>query len=188
MGCSFLAIVGYAMLYATSPKNLPEVGYAGSILAACGVYPTIPILLAWGSGNAGSSLKKAVIIGLMSGMGNLAGYVQKTIPLSLLMPDPFNSICSSFIYRTKDAPRFHLGHGVVIGFLCMTFVGSAVAIFTYDRLNKAKEAKCIRDSIDPNTKEEFTNLGCDSPLFRYVQSESVWEGRLPDVLIHRYAL
>lgn len=73
MGCSLLAIAGYSMLYATSPKNLPGVGYAGAILAACGVFPTVPLMLAWGSGNAGSSLKKAVIIGLLSGIGNLGG-------------------------------------------------------------------------------------------------------------------
>lgn len=74
MGCSFLAIIGYAMLYATSPKSHPGAGYAGSILAACGVFPTVPLMLAWGSGNAGSSLKKAVIIGMLSGVGNLGGY------------------------------------------------------------------------------------------------------------------
>lgn len=73
MGGALLAIIGYAMLYATSPTNFPGVGYAGSIVAACGVFPTIPIMLAWGSGNAGSSLKKAVTIGLMSGVGNLGG-------------------------------------------------------------------------------------------------------------------
>ena len=87
MLCSFLGIVGYAMLYATSPKSFPGVGYAGSILAACGVYPTVPILLAWGSGNAGSSLKKAVIIGLMSGMGNLAGWVDLS-PLLVVVSNP----------------------------------------------------------------------------------------------------
>lgn len=74
MFCSLLSIIGYAMLYATSPKNLPGVGYAGSILAALGIFPTIPLMLAWGSGNAGGSLKKGVIIGLQSGIGNLGGY------------------------------------------------------------------------------------------------------------------
>jgi hypothetical protein len=73
MACSLLAIIGFSMLYATSPKKLPGVGYAGSILAACGIFPTVPLLLAWGSGNAGSSLKKAVVIGLLSGVGNLGG-------------------------------------------------------------------------------------------------------------------
>ena len=74
MFCSLLSITGYAMLYATSPKNLPGVGYAGSILAALGIFPTIPLMLAWGSGNAGGSLKKGVVIGLQSGIGNLGGY------------------------------------------------------------------------------------------------------------------
>lgn len=75
MGCSLLAIIGYSMLYATSPKNHPGAGFAGSILAACGVFPTVPLMLAWGSANAGSSLKKAVVIGLLSGVGNLGGCV-----------------------------------------------------------------------------------------------------------------
>ncbi len=73
MGCSLLAILGYAMLYTTNPATLPGVGYAGCILITCGVFPTVPLMLVWGSGNAGSSLKKGVIIGLQSGVGNLGG-------------------------------------------------------------------------------------------------------------------
>ena len=106
MGCALVAIVGYAMLLATSA---PGVGYAGAILAACGVFPTVPLMLAWGSGNAGSSLKKAVVIGLQSCIGNLGGYVVYSILLYLFLR--LRSICSSFIYRTKDAPHFRLGHG-----------------------------------------------------------------------------
>jgi len=149
MGGALLGIIGYAMLYATSPTNHPGVGYAGSIIAACGVFPTIPIILAWGSGNAGSSLKKAVTIGLLSGVGNLGG------------------ICSSFIYRTKDTPRFHLGHSIVISFLCMAFTLSAFAMYLYDRLNKQKEEQCIKEGIDSSRKTEFALMGTNSPLFRY---------------------
>ncbi|KAF8888065.1 major facilitator superfamily domain-containing protein [Infundibulicybe gibba] len=148
MGCALLGIIGYAMLYATSPQNLPGVGYAGSILAACGVFPTVPLMLAWGSGNAGSSLKKAVIIGLQSGVGNLGG------------------ICSSFIYRTQDTPRFHLGHGIVIGFLCMAFTASALCVYLYSKMNKEKEERCVREGIDMSRKAEFTAMGTNSPLFR----------------------
>lgn len=75
MCSSLLAIIGYALLYATSPTYHPGVGYAGAILAALGVFPAVPVMLAWGSGNAGASLKKAVIIGLQSGVGNLGGFV-----------------------------------------------------------------------------------------------------------------
>ncbi len=111
MACALLAIVGYSMLYATSPTKLPGVGYAGAILAACGVFPTVPLMLAWGAGNAGSSLKRAVIIGLQSCIGNLGGYVDAVC--SALYTQCRRSICSSFIYRTQDTPRFHLGHGKV---------------------------------------------------------------------------
>jgi sugar phosphate permease len=149
MFCSLLSITGYAMLYATSPKNLPGVGYAGSILAALGIFPTIPLMLAWGSGNAGGSLKKGVIIGLQSGIGNLGG------------------ICSSFIYRTQDTPRFHLGHGIVIGFLCIAFFGSAAAIYIYDRMNKEKEQQCTRDGLGVENQRQYAVIGCDSALFRY---------------------
>jgi len=79
MGCSLLGIIGYAMLYATSPEKHPSVGYTGAILAACGVFPTVPIMLAWSSGNAGASLKKAVVIALTGGFGNLGGYVRMWI-------------------------------------------------------------------------------------------------------------
>ncbi|KAF8900522.1 major facilitator superfamily domain-containing protein [Mucidula mucida] len=149
MACALLAIVGYSMLYATSPTKLPGVGYAGAILAACGVFPTVPLMLAWGAGNAGSSLKRAVIIGLQSCIGNLGG------------------ICSSFIYRTQDTPRFHLGHAIVLSFLCMAFVVAACTTILYSRLNRAKHELCLLEKIDKERKEEFSHLGVDSPLFRY---------------------
>ena len=76
MGSSLLAITGYAILYATSPVKQAYIGYAGSILAACGVFPTIPIMLAWSSGNAGASLKKGVVIALTGGVGNFGGSVK----------------------------------------------------------------------------------------------------------------
>lgn len=75
MGLSAFAIIGYAIIDGTNPKTQPGAGYAATIIAACGVFPTVPIMLAWGSGNAGSSLKKAVVIGLLSGIGNLGGFV-----------------------------------------------------------------------------------------------------------------
>jgi hypothetical protein len=73
LGGCVLSITGFAMLYATSPESHPGVGYAGAILAACGVFPTVPVMLAWSSGNAGASLKKGVIIALTGGFGNLGG-------------------------------------------------------------------------------------------------------------------
>ncbi len=73
MGCSLLAILGYAMLYTTNPATLPGVGYAGCSFDYVRGFPDGSLMLVWGSGNAGSSLKKGVIIGLQSGVGILEG-------------------------------------------------------------------------------------------------------------------
>ncbi|KAJ6624871.1 MFS general substrate transporter [Mycena sp. CBHHK59/15] len=148
-GLAALALVAYMLMLATDPATQPAVGYAGCVLAAVAIFPSIPLTLAWSAGNAGASLKKAVVIGLIGMVGNLGG------------------ICSSFIYRTQDEPRFRLGHSVVMGFLGMTLVASVFATCTYRRLNKAKERQCAEENISTDRKVEFAPLGIDSPLFRW---------------------
>ena len=65
---SLVALTGYAILFATSQ---PWVGYAGTILAACGLFPSIACVLAWAGGNSGGEVKRAVAIGIVIGCGNL---------------------------------------------------------------------------------------------------------------------
>ena len=65
---SLVALAGYAILFATTE---PWVGYAGTILAACGVFPSIACVLAWAGGNSGGEVKRAVAIGVVIGCGNL---------------------------------------------------------------------------------------------------------------------
>jgi hypothetical protein len=49
----------------------------------------------------------------------------------------------------------------------MAFTTSAFATYLYDKLNKEKEAYCIKEGIDASRKTEFAALGTNSPLFRY---------------------
>ncbi|KAF8196839.1 major facilitator superfamily domain-containing protein [Mycena galopus ATCC 62051] len=145
---SLFAMTGYIMLLATDPEKRPAVGYAGCIIAAMGVFPCIPLMLAWSGGNAGGSLKKAVTLALVNTVGNLGG------------------LCASFVYRTQDTPRFRLGHGLMLGFLCLTCFGSLFGTLLYRRLNQAKERICAEKNISLDRKAEFSSLGIDSPLFR----------------------
>ncbi|KAJ7027912.1 major facilitator superfamily domain-containing protein [Mycena alexandri] len=147
---SLLGILGYIMLLATNPEKQPAVGYVGCIIAAIGIFPGIALSIAWSAGNAGGSLKKAVIIALIGGVGNLGG------------------ICASFVYRTQDAPRFRFGHGVAIGFLFLSCLGSSFATLWYRRLNRQKAHLCSEKNIPLDQKANFSALGVDSPLFRYV--------------------
>lgn len=148
IGCATVAIIGYAILYAT-PHTRPGQSYAGTVIAACGVFPSIAVVLAWTGGNAGGDIKRGVSLAMTIGIANLGG------------------ICSSFIYRSKDAPRFYIGHGTVIGCLLLAIISSSVAMFTYHRLNKQKEEQCLREGIDHSHAPKFRDMGDASPLFRY---------------------
>lgn len=66
------AIVGFAML-ASSHK--PAVQYTGTFFAASGIYPLVPMGVAWNGNNIGGSLKRGVGIAMHVGFGNLGGAI-----------------------------------------------------------------------------------------------------------------
>nr|VWP01923.1 N/A [Ganoderma boninense] len=168
-----VAIVGYAMLLGT---KTPVVQYAGSVLVAAGLLPSVATLLAWTGGNFAGELKRAVVLGIVIGFGNFGG------------------ILASFIYRQQDSPRFLLGHGVCLGSVSILYVhgadpvlpvmqlderaltpllcvvyslsAAAVAMFTLHTLNKRKIAQCEREGLTMNDAERYAEMGDRSPLYR----------------------
>ncbi|KAI9455429.1 MFS general substrate transporter [Lactarius psammicola] len=143
--CSVISMIGYLIAYTTSK---PGPGYAAAVIAACGTFPGVPVLLVWAGGNAGGNMKRGVVLAVVIGLGNLGG------------------ICSSFIYY--QPPRFHKGHGTVIGCLGMSIICSCIMMWTYKRLNKEKEEQCAREGINEDMKDMYRELADKSPLFRYV--------------------
>ncbi|KAG1821238.1 MFS general substrate transporter [Suillus variegatus] len=143
IGGACVSIVGYILLYCDGPAGM---SYTGACLAAIGVYPTIAVDLAWAGSNAGGDLKRGVVIAMVIGLGNLGG------------------ICSSFVYI--DPPNFHIGHGTIMGFLCLSMSLSLFAMWDYSRLNKKKEAQCQAEGLTDSRKNEFRDMGDASPLFR----------------------
>ena len=55
IGSALTAIIGYIVLYTQSK---PGAGYAGAVIAAMGVYPTIAVDLAWAGSAAGGDVRK----------------------------------------------------------------------------------------------------------------------------------
>ncbi|KAJ7230528.1 MFS general substrate transporter [Mycena pura] len=145
---SLVGIVGYIILLGTDAEKQPAVGYAGCVIAAMGIYPGVPLILAWSAANARGSLKKAVVFALVNMVGNFGG------------------ICASFVYRTQDTPQFTLGHSVSLGFMCLACLGSLFATLMYRRLNQGKERLCAEQNISLDRKAEFSAMGVESPVFR----------------------
>jgi MFS family permease len=144
IGSCLLAMIGYIILYT---QDTPGAAYAGAVLAAMGAYPTIAIDLAWAGSAVGGDIQKGVVLAMVVGTGNLGG------------------ICSSFVYITP--PRFHVGHGTIMGWLGLSIVLSLFAMWDYNRLNKKNIAICEREGIDESRRHEFREMGNKSPLFRY---------------------
>jgi len=142
-GC-IISLVGFIVLIT---ETRPGAGYAGSFIAAIGVFPTIAISLAWAGSAAGGDVRKGVTFAIVIGLGNLGG------------------ICSSFIYLKP--PRFFVGHGVCIGLLALAIFVTLFIMWDFRRANKEREAYCAANGLDESRRDEFVELGSDSPLFRF---------------------
>lgn len=95
IGFQLIALAGFGTLAGT--KNV-SAQYGGLVLAAVGIYPQIPLSMAWNSGNINNSGKRAVGIAMQVMGGNCGGIV------------------ASYVYLSRDAPRYIQGHSILIGF------------------------------------------------------------------------
>ncbi|PIL23217.1 MFS general substrate transporter [Ganoderma sinense ZZ0214-1] len=145
VGCS-VAIVGYAMLIAT---KTPAIQYSGSVIVAAGLLPSVSTLIAWSGGNFAGEVKRAVVIAIVIGFGNLGGVV------------------GSFIYRQQDSPRYLPGHSACIASLCLFIVLCALTMLRLHALNRSKTAQCEREGVTADKSDAFAELGDSSPLYRY---------------------
>ncbi|KAH8117960.1 MFS general substrate transporter [Phellopilus nigrolimitatus] len=141
-----VGIAGFAILFSTSA---PWVGYVGSVIGAIGAVSPVPASLAWAGNNCAGDMKRAVGLAIVLGGANVFG------------------IIASFTYRMSEAPRYRTGHAIVMGFMALSFAITVFMMFSYNRLNKARDEKCKRENITESRRAEFADLGDDSPLFRY---------------------
>jgi len=116
---SALAIVGYVILLA-APGHRPGVSYAGTILAAAGIYPATAIVLAWPANNVSGQTKRATANAMQISIGNLG------------------AVLGTQLYRPETSPRFYLGHGFAVGYLVanVAVVGALWAVL--EGVNRGK--------------------------------------------------
>jgi MFS family permease len=140
-----IGIAGFVMLMASTN---PVVQYVGTFLGAIGIYPCIPVTIAWIANNVEGVYKRGIMLGFVIGWGNL------------------NGIVSSNIYFNK--PRFFEGHGTVVAYLFFgIFCGSSLMSFLLRRENR-KRRNGERDHwAEGKTQEEIDAMGDQRPDFIY---------------------
>ncbi|KAK6579872.1 hypothetical protein PZA11_007580 [Diplocarpon coronariae] len=146
LGFQSLAIIGLLMLITS---DMPHVQYAGTFLAASGIYTLVPLITAWNSNNIGGSMKRGVGIAMQVGFGNLGGVI------------------SGFVYLSRDGPRFIKGHSILIAFTSMSFVLTYVMTMYYRRENARREKIFAEISHTDEQRFDEREKGDDATFYRY---------------------
>ncbi|KAL0060590.1 hypothetical protein AAF712_012593 [Marasmius tenuissimus] len=118
IGFLCLGGAGYIILICSKSAAL---SYFAVFLATCGIYPVIPNTIAWMSNNVEGSYKRSVSLGMVISFGNINGAV------------------SSNVYRQKDAPRYVLGHGLVLMYIGIGLITSTIYLVLVNRENARRE-------------------------------------------------
>jgi len=114
----FTGAVGYIILLVS---NNAALSYFATFLAACGIYTTIPNIIAWISNNTEGTYKRSVTLGMCIGFGNLQGAV------------------TSNVYRARDAPHYRLGHGITLAYICIGFFAAILYKILLKRENMRRD-------------------------------------------------
>ncbi|PCH36326.1 MFS general substrate transporter [Wolfiporia cocos MD-104 SS10] len=136
IGCMLLAGAGYIILIFSRNAAL---SYFACYLAACGIYPCAPNVIAWMSNNFEGSYKRAVALGMIISWGNLNGAV------------------SSNVYRAQDAPWYTLGHGILLIYIGISLTCSTTFILLLARENRKRD-RGERDEIIKGINEDRVDL------------------------------
>lgn len=146
LGCSLVAMSGWATMYLSS--NM-KVRYVGAFLAASGAYSSFPPVVAILTSNIGGKTKRATVIGLQVGLGGLSGCV------------------SSNIFRAKDAPHYRFGLAIDLIFTAICFAATILNMVLLMWCNTRKEESIRSGKASSYSKEQLSEMGDDSPYFSY---------------------
>lgn len=107
----FLCLAGVGYIILISSRNA-GVSYFATYLVACGIYPTVPNIVAWVSSNVEGSYKRSVALGMVISFGNLQGAVSSNVVRrSSTRRSQFKTFnaCLSIALRTRHG--IHSGMG-----------------------------------------------------------------------------
>ncbi|OQE69716.1 hypothetical protein PENNAL_c0129G06796 [Penicillium nalgiovense] len=143
--CYGAVFVGFLIAVAPS-RFIPGLTYAGCFIAASGSYPAIPGLLALSSNNYAPATKRAVGMAIQIGLGSLGG------------------AAASNFYKKTDAPRYRLGHSLVLAFVALGFLTVVLYYFLCRRINAKRDRGEATASQNP---DGIFEMGDKAPTFRY---------------------
>jgi hypothetical protein len=167
------AILGFVLL-ACSGK--PGIQYTGTFFAASGIYPLVPMGVAWNGNNIGGSLKRGVGIAMHVGFGNLGGAIAAFCFLQKYSP---RYVCSFSTMRRKIGwpsssllDRFIPGHVTLASTVSMSAILTIFMSWYLRRENARREQWAAEHNMQPENYTEEQKLaerekGDNASFYRY---------------------
>ncbi|EPQ50490.1 MFS general substrate transporter [Gloeophyllum trabeum ATCC 11539] len=145
-----MLLIGFVINITDAPIGAK---YFGTFFCVAGSYAAFPGVVAWLGNNMVGQYKRGVGMALHIGIGNFAGAI------------------SSNVYRSKDAPRYIVGHGIELMFVGIGFICVPLVVFLYTRIN-AQRDRAEREAGEKGavvySAQELREMGDRAPAFRYM--------------------
>ncbi|KAK3905519.1 major facilitator superfamily domain-containing protein [Staphylotrichum tortipilum] len=147
IGFILVAVIGLIMLIASDSS---AVRYVGCFFLATGIYPNVPLGVAWNGNNIGGSLKRGVGIAAHVGFGNLGGTI------------------SAYLFLAKHKPRYMSGFSTLLGCQVMSLILS-VGMTIYLRRENARRDREYKPPSEYTEAEKLAERekGDLASFFRY---------------------
>ncbi|TFK52785.1 MFS general substrate transporter [Heliocybe sulcata] len=144
-----MSFIGFLINITDAPVG---VKYLGTFFCVGGCYSAFTGVVSWLSNNLAGQYKRAVGVALQIGMGGFAGAI------------------ASNMYRTQDAPRYVLGHGLELMLVGLGLICVPLTVLNYIRINAQRDTaqkEMMEGGRVKYSAEELKEMGDKSPDFRY---------------------
>lgn len=147
--CAPASIAGFLILEFVSSAH-PWTKYGALYLCMPTLYACLSIWMSWCVNNCATATVRASASGVLFAIGGASG------------------IAAPWVYLTSDAPNYKIGHGVMTGMVCGTWV-TAVILRLYCQWENRERASGKRDHLLVGlSATEEKELSSKHPAFRYI--------------------
>lgn len=144
---ALVSLAGFAILLA-HPKST-HLKYGALFLAASGAYSSMPILVGWFNTNLAGHLRRSTGSAFQVAFGNIGG------------------IITSFAFPAADGPRYTLGYGLCVGFVCLSMLASTSYMIGVTLENRSRDRNAGNGTA--LSAEEKERAGDLNPDYRYIR-------------------
>jgi predicted MFS family arabinose efflux permease len=136
IGSMLITMIGLALLLDVHNNRHAEYGFL--FLFAMGIYTAMPMVFCWYSMNLSGHHRRAVGTGFFISFANVGG------------------IISTYAFLSADAPDYHPGYSICLGFICLAFLSACLYAGALHLENRKRDRATVDDSL---TESEKMNLG-----------------------------